>query len=373
MPGSTPSKDIAVIGGGIAGLGPAWQLSAQGHRVHLFERHHVGCGASGRAAGMLAPTSEVTFEEEPLLRLGQRSQSLYEQWLDALNRHSDIDLDHRQPGTLIVAIDRDDAEALEHLYQYHQRLDLPVERLVGDEARRREPGLSPRIHYALDIPRDRPLDPRAMVRAMAQAFQASGGTLHEHCPVDAIMTDDGGVSGLRLEDGTTHRAQAIVLAAGAWSPQIDGLPDGALPHLRPVRGQMVVVDQGDAPLVQRIIRAPDAYLVPRSDGRLLIGSTMEERGFDERLTAGGLRDILDGAWEAVPAIYDAPIIDQWVGFRPMTLANQPVIGPSPIDGLFLSLGHGRNGILLTPVTAYGLAHCVSTGEIPDYLTDFQLP
>ncbi len=367
-----PSLTIAIIGGGVAGLGPAWQLAKQGHDVHLFERHQVGSGASGRAAGMLAPTSEVTFEEEDLLRLGQRSQKLYPDWLTDLQDLSDIDLDHRQSGTLIVAIDRDDAEALEHLYRYHRRLELPVERLVGDEARQREPGLSPRVHYALDIPRDRPLDPAAMVRAMAQAFRARGGHLHEGQSVEGLLMGDDGVQGLRLADGEVHRAPIVLVAAGAWSPQLQGLPDDALPHLRPIRGQMIVVDQGDPPLVQRIIRAPDAYLVPRSDGRLLIGSTMEERGFDDRLTAGGLRDILDGAWEAVPGIYDAPVLDSWVGFRPMTLANRPVIGPSTVDGLYLSVGHGRNGILLTPITAYGLTECITTGEIPDYLRPFQL-
>ncbi len=361
---------IAVIGGGVAGLGPAWQLARRGLSVTLFERDHVGAGASRRAAGMLAPTAEVTFEEVELLRLGQQSLQMYPRWIDELGETADIDIDYRKEGTLIVAIDRDDAEALEHLYRYHRRLDLPVERLLGDEARKLEPGLSPRVNYALFTPGDHQIDPIRMVQAMAEAFLSAGGTLHENSAASEVIVTDGALEGLRLEDGRLIEADHVVVAAGAWSGQLEGLPAGVLPHVRPVRGQMLVVELGEPPIVEHVIRAPDAYLAPKSDGRLLIGSTMEERGFDPRLTAGGLYDILDGAWEAVPGIYDAHVLDMWTGFRPVSLANQPIIGPTSIDGLFLSVGHGRNGIVLTPATAYGLAETIATGRAPDYLEPF---
>ncbi len=361
---------IAIIGGGVAGLGPAWQLARRGFSVTLFERDHVGSGASRRAAGMLAPTSEVTFEEEELLELGQQSLSMYPQWVEELVDASGLDIGYRRDGTLIVAIDRDDAEALEHLHRYHRRLDLPAERLLGDEAHKIEPGLSPKINYALHIPQDHQLDPIKMVEALRKAFTDAGGTLCENTPVSGVVIDDRRVQGLRLDDGQKVEADRVVAAAGAWSGQLEGIPEGVLPHIRPVRGQMLVVELGEPPIIEHVIRAPDAYLVPKEDGRLLIGSTMEERGFDPRLTAGGLYDILEGAWEAVPGIYDAHIIDTWTGFRPITLANQPVIGPTSIDGLFLSVGHGRNGIVLTPATAYGLAETIATGEAPGYLESF---
>lgn len=366
----TSSRKIAVIGGGIAGLGPAWQLAVRGHHVQLFERQTIGSGASSRAAGMLAPTSEVTFEEEELLQIGQHSLEMYPQWIEELTESTGAELDYRREGTLIVAVDRDDAEALEHLHRYHQRLELPVQRLVGDDARQLEPGLSPNIHYALYTPHDHQIDPVAMVNALGEAFTAAGGQLHEQTPVAGVDITDDGVHRLVLEDSSTVDVDAVVVAAGAWSPRIEGIPDGVMPHIRPVRGQMLAVELGDPPIIEHVIRAPDAYLVPKSDGRILIGSTMEERGFDDRPTAGGLYDILEGAWEAVPGIYDAHVLDMWTGFRPITLANQPVIGPTDVDGLYLSLGHGRNGILLTPATAYGLADCIDTGDTPEYLEPF---
>lgn len=367
----TTQSTIAVVGGGVAGLGPAWQLAKRQWDVHLFERHRIGGETSGKAAGMLAPVSEVTFEEEALLRFGRHSFQLYPEWVEELREFSDGDLDFRRRQTLLVAVDRDDAEALERLFQYHQRLDLPVQRLVGREARKKEPGLSPNIHYALATDHEGQIDPAAMVRAMGRAFVDAGGTLHEHTAVDGVVIGDDGVKALRLEDGSTTAFSTVLVAAGAWTPQLDGIPDGILPHLRPIRGQMIAVELGTPPLVEHVIRAPDAYLVPRSDGRLLVGSTMEERGFDDRLTAGGLLDILTGAWEAVPGIHDAPVLDTWTGFRPVTLANQPVIGPTAVDGLHLSVGHGRNGILLAPATGYGLAEAIDTDAIPETLEPFQ--
>ena len=367
----TSPRSITVIGGGIAGLGPAWQLAKRGWTVRLFERHRVGSGASTKAAGMLAPTSEVTFEEEALLQLGRHSLDLYPRWTKELGRTTGAELDYRRDGTLIVAVDRDDAEALEHLFQYHKRLDLPVERLVGRQARELEPGLSPNIHYALFTSHDHQIDPVAMLHAMSEAFVAAGGELHENTPVADVLVDDAGVQGLRLDDGDVVDCSHVLVAAGAWTPQIGGIPDGVLPHLRPVRGQMVAVELGTPPLIEHVVRAPDAYLVPRSNGQLLIGSTMEERGFDDRLSAGGLFEILRGAWEAIPGIYDAHLLDMWTGFRPITLSNQPVVGPTSIDGLYLSVGHGRNGILLTPATAYGLAEAIDSAVIPEFLAPFQ--
>lgn len=367
------NPSIAIIGGGVAGLGPAWQLAQRGWHVEIFERHQPGAGASTRAAGMLAPTSEVSFEEEDLLALGQHSLTLFPKLVADLERSTGVDLDLRRQGTLVVAVDRDDAEALEHLHHYHQRLELPVERLVGDAARKREPGLSPNIHYALYSPQDLQVDPVALVSALAQAAEKAGAIIHCDCPVDAIdVGEDNAVQGLRTAAGDVHEFSHILIAAGAWSPQIKGLPKGAMPHIRPVRGQMICVELGDPPLIEHVIRGPDAYLVPKSDGRLLIGATMEERGLDARMTAGGIYDILDGAWEVVPGIYDAPIIDMWTGFRPLTLANKPVIGPSTVDGLYLAVGHGRNGILLTAATAYGLAEYIDTASLPDDLIPFQL-
>ncbi len=361
---------IAIVGGGVAGLGAAWQLALRDHDVHLFERHHIGDATSSRAGGMLAPVSEATFEERDLLELGLQSLEMYPRWVEQLTDATGMELDYRREGTLIVAVDRDDAEALERLRGYHERLDLPVERLVGDDIHHREPGLAPSIHYALFTPNDHQIDPAAMVRALGRAFVDAGGQLHEDSPVDSVIIDDDRTTGVRLDDDTEVDADIVVIAAGARTGDIGGIPDRILPHIRPVRGQMLSVELGDPPLIEHVIRAPDAYLVPKSDGRILIGSTMEERGFDPRPTAGGLFHILEGAREAVPGIDDAHVFDVWTGFRPVSLANKPIIGPTDIDGLFLSVGHGRGGILLTPATAHGLTACIDEGEAPDYLAPF---
>ena len=364
-------KTIAIIGAGVAGLGPAWQLALRGWEVHLFEAHKVGSGASTKAAGMLAPTAEVTFEEEDLLHLGQQSLELYPRWAGELEETTGIDLDYRREGTLMVAIDRDDAEALQHIYNYHQRLGLPVERLLGEEARRREPGLDPSVHFALFSPHDHQIDPVKMITALRLAFLDAGGQLYEESPVAEVVIRDAEVRGLTLVGGEAIEFPNILVAAGAWSRKIAGIPDGILPHIRPVRGQMISVALGEPPLTGHVIRAPDAYLVPKSDGRLLIGATMEERGFDLRHTAGGVLDLLTGAWEALPGIYDAPILDMWTGLRPITLTNTPVIGTTEIDGLHLCVGHGRNGILLAPITAYGLAQWLDEGSAFTSLQPFE--
>ncbi|RAL22179.1 glycine oxidase ThiO [Lujinxingia litoralis] len=365
----TTTGRIIVIGSGVAGLGCAWRLARAGWEVEVFERGHLGEGASTRAAGMLAPAAEAHFEEEAQLALGQASLALYPDFVRELEEESGLDVDYRTRGTLVVGIDRDDDEALAHLHRFHQRLELPVERLSGDQARKLEPGLSPTINLALFCPYDHQVHPRRLVAALGRALQAHGGKLHEHTAVDALRLseDHSRVLGVTLADGTHVDAPNVLVATGAWSRKLKGMPPGLLPHVRPVRGQVIVVGSGDPPLCQHVIRAPDAYLVPRADGELVIGATSEERGFDARLTAGGVFELLRGAWETLPGIYDAPILDQWVGFRPVSLSNLPTLGPTPVQGLHLSVGHGRNGILLAPLTALGLEALIRGEDPPDAL------
>ncbi len=365
----TKNRRIAVIGAGIAGLGPAWQLARRGWDVEVFEAGTLGAGATSKAGGMLAPTAEATYEEEELLALELESLHAYPRWIDELQSAADVDVDYRTEGTLIVAIDRDDAEALDRLHDYHQRLGLTAERLDRSQALELEPGLSPRIHRALRVTSDVQVDPAAMLNALAVAVTRQGGTIHEECPVEALDIDDA-LRGLILKDGRRLPFDHVLLATGAWTPQIGGIPEGVLPHVRPVRGQMLCLGLGDPPLLRHVLRAPDAYLIPKSDGRLLVGATMEERGFDPHPTAGGFMDLLVGAWEALPGVYDAPVLDTWVGFRPITLSNHPTLGPTDIEGLYLSVGHGRNGILLAPTTAYELASWIDSGEPPEILRSF---
>ncbi len=353
---------IAIIGAGVAGLGIGWQLAKRDHDVTIFERDTPGYGASTAAAGMLAPTAEVTFEEESLLDLNQRSRAMYPDFVKELEADAGVTVDYRDEGTLVVGLDRDDTEALDRLLEYQRALGLTVERLNGEEARAIAPALSPRVHSAVYCREDHQVDPPKLVDALVRAFKARGGTLRDHTAIEEVVITDGVARGCRDAEGTLHSADHIVVATGAWTRELGGFAKGELPHVRPVRGQMISVLQDvERPLLEHVIRAPDAYLVPKSDGRIIIGATMEEMGFDDRLTAGGVFELLRGAWEAMPGIYDLPIERMWTGFRPITLSNEPVLGPSStVDGVWFATGHGRNGILLTPITAKQMATTIHT-------------
>jgi glycine oxidase len=207
---------------------------------------------------------------------------------------------------------------------------------------------------------------------MAEAFTREGGILRTSAPVDEILIEGGIARGCLLQSGEELTADAVLAAAGAWTRKLGGVAKKHLPRIRPVRGQMLSLEMMEgAPLCDMVIRAPDAYIVPRSDGELVIGATMEEMGFDTRLTAGGVFELLRGAWETMPGVYDLSISELWTGFRPISLSNEPILGPSPdIENLWFATGHGRNGILLTPATALHMAEAMHTGVVPEALLRF---
>lgn len=364
------SCDFAIIGAGVAGLGVGWKLAQAGMKVAIFERDTAGSGASHAAAGMLAPTSEVAFQEDDLLHLGLRSLALYPDFAAELQQASGVDVGLRQEGTLMVALDADDARKLDHLHQYRLSLGLRAEKLDAHQVRELEPGLVPSVHSALHVPTDHQVDPQLLIQALARAFQAAGGQLFEHTPVERVLVEGERVRGIRTASGDTVACAKVLVAAGAWTRALQGLPPGVLPHIRPVRGQMLSVALGTPALCRHVIRAPDAYLVPKASGRLIIGGTMEERGFDDQPTAGGIFELLRAAWETLPGIYDQHLLQTWVGFRPVSLNNLPLLGPTKVDGLWLAAGHGRNGILLTPITATAVSQAILSGTPPDILRGF---
>lgn len=367
--------EFAIVGGGVVGLGVGWELARRGREVILFERETAGSGASTAAAGMLAPTAELQFGETELLEFGLASLDRYPRFVERLEERTSMDVDYRTGGTLVVGIDRDDTAALDHVHSLHRRLGLDAERLTGDQARELEPSLTPSVHSAVHCRSDHQVDPRRLMEALVRAFEAEGGELCEGTEVDRVDIENRTVHGLYTTDGARCRAETVLVAAGAWVGDIDGIPEELRPRVRPLRGQMLAVDLGDPPLCGRPVRAPDpsredVYLVPKSDGRLLVGATCEERGFDPHLTAGGVFELLRGAYEAVPAIYDQDILEMWTGFRPATLDNNPILGPTDIDGLWFAVGHGRDGILLAPITAELLAEALTTGRVSETLAHF---
>ena len=372
------NKKILIIGGGVIGLGIGWQLAKAGASVTIYEQAEAGRAASWAAAGMLAPLAEAHTEEPELLKLGCESLARYPKWVRELEVDAGMSIGYRVEGTLIVGLEPDDTHQLRHLYASQQDLGLDVEWLTGRAARDIEPALSPRVTAAIHCQSDHQVDNRLMVKALQRAYQRYGGTLHENNAVESIQIENRIAIGIKTQDGGKHNGDVIVLSAGCESAQIQGLPDAIRPPVRPVKGQMLALQMEAGITVKNVIRTVRAryptsvYLVPRTDGRLIVGATSEEMGFDTRLTAGGVFELLRGAWEAVPGVYELPLLETWAGLRPGSRDNAPILGETPLESLVYATGHYRNGILLTPITAYEISKLILTGETSETIVPFRL-
>jgi len=361
---------IAVVGGGVIGLGIAWQLARRGAHVVVFERETAGRAASWTAAGMLAPLSEVGFEEENFLHLGRESLRRYPQFLDELGKDSGMEVPLDTRGTLLVGLDRDDAERLRRLFEFRTQLGLPVEWLSGGGAREIEPLISPRVSSAIWIPDDHQIDNRQLTGALKTAFEKCGGTLHENLAVREISIDNGRVTGLRTED-RSFEAVTVVIAAGCWSKQFEGIPKELLPPVRPVKGQILTLRADDTFALSHVVRAPDAYLLPKDDGRVILGASEEEMGFDTTITVGPVYKLLERGWETIPAIYDLAVQEIEAGLRPGSRDHDPIVGETPIEGLYYATGHYRHGILLAPSTAYEMSGLILDAASSELFAPFK--
>jgi glycine oxidase len=325
----------------------------------VFDRGAVGAGASHAAAGMLAACCEAEPGEEALVALGRESQARWPTFAAELRQASDVDIELRTEGTLVVALTADDQARTQHHLAYQQKLGLPLEWISAAETRRREPHLAGKLAGALWSPEDHQVDNRKLAEGLRIAAERAGAVIRENCPVRDIAIAGPRVDGVVLADGTKFAADVVVLAAGAWSRGIGGLPSELRPPVRPIKGQMLSLRMDPAaPLINHVVWAPGVYLVPRRDGRMIVGATVEECAFDTTLTAGGLLTLLEAAWRAVPAIEELPIEEMWVGHRPGSRDDAPILGRGPVDGLVYATGHHRNGILLCPVTVDAIAALV---------------
>jgi glycine oxidase len=358
MPKVAKRPRVAIIGAGVVGLGIAWRLVGRADVV-VFDRNKAGMGASHAAAGMLAACCEAEPGEEDLIALGRDSQARWPGFAEELKRVSGVDVELRDEGTLVLALTADDAASIAHHLEFQQKLGLPLEWINAAATRKREPHLAGKIAGALFSPQDHQVDNRKFAEALRVAATNAGAEIREHHPVKEISVAGGRATGVVLEDGTSFSADAVVLAAGAWSRSIAGLPPDRRPPVRPVKGQMLALRMDPAaPLLNHVLWAPGAYLVPRRDGRLIVGGTVEEKGFDETITAGGMLTLLEAAWRAIPAIEELPIDEIWVGHRPGSRDDAPILGRGPLESLFYATGHHRNGILLAPVTADAMARLI---------------
>ncbi len=368
--GKTPH--VVIIGAGVVGLGIAWRLAGR-VTVTVFDRGKAGAGASHAAAGMLAACCEAEPGEEALVALGRESQARWPAFAEELERMSGIDVELRREGTLVLALTADDQATIAHHLEFQRQLNLPLEWLSAAATRAREPRLAGKIAGALFSPQDHQVDNRKLALALRIAAERAGVEIREHQPVKEILVQGGQARGVVLDDGTSIGADIVVLAAGAWSRSIGGLPPDRRPPVRPIKGQMLALRMDPAaPLLSHVLWAPGVYLVPRRDGRLIVGATVEEKGFDETITAGGLLTLLEAAWRAVPAVEELPVDEIWVGHRPGSRDDAPILGPGPLAGLFYATGHHRNGILLAPLTAEAMARLILDDIVEPAIKPFGL-
>ncbi|HYY82242.1 MAG TPA: glycine oxidase ThiO [Actinomycetes bacterium] len=363
------AADVVVVGGGAIGLGVAWRAAQAGMAVTVVDEA-PGRGASWAAAGMLAPVTEVHYGEQALLALNLEAAARWPAFAEELEQAAGRPVGYRRCGTLTVARDADDNAALEDLYRFQRDCGLQVERLAGRDCRRLEPGLAPRVRGGVLAAGDHQVDNRALVVALLAACDRAGVTTRPG-RVAEVRTAGGRVSGVTLAGGEALAAGTVVLAAGCWSGALGGLAAELLSPVRPVKGQLLHL-RGPAgqPLCQRNVRGLEAYVVPRADGRVVVGATVEERGFDTRVTAGAVHDLLHAAAELLPDVAELELVEAVAGLRPGSPDNAPLLGPAGPDGLLVATGHYRNGILLTPVTAAAVAELLAGGPVPEAIAPF---
>ncbi len=340
------------------GCSLALRLRQAGAKVTVLERSIPGAEASSAAAGILAPQMEADGPG-PFLDLCLRSRALYGALATELRELTGVDIGYLPCGVLKAAFTEDQVHHLDAIAAWQRAIGLRAEFLDGKQARELEPQLSPQALAAVHFPDDHQVDNRLLVRALSMAVARVGATFRSGY-VRGIVEERGRAVGVDL-DGDLLRADAIVVAAGSWSGLVQGT--AMSPQVvRPARGQMLQF-QTRLPVTSRILTSEKGYLVPRTDGRLIAGSTMEFAGFDKQVTAEGVSRILAMALELCPALGQAALTEMWAGFRPYTEDRLPILGPGPLPGLFLATGHFRNGILLTPITAKLLTQCI-LGERP---------
>ncbi len=363
--------DALFVGGGVIGLASAWRARQAGMTVAVVDPA-PGRGASWVAAGMLAPVGEASFGEEALVEALVVAASRWTAFAAELEAASGLAVGYRPCGTVTVAVDASDRLAVDELLAFQQRLGLDAGRLSARECRQRVPALAPGIRGGSWVPGDHQVDNRRLLEALEVACRAAGVEVVAQ-RVDEVLRDDRGASvGVRLADRSPRLAAAVVLCAGAECGRVGGVPDGAVPPVRPVKGHVLrLAGAAAAPLLPCTVRGTvhgrPCYLVPRADGSMVVGATSEERGFDTTVQAGAVHALLDDARTLVPGVDELELVECRAGVRPGSPDNAPFVGWTPVPRLAVASGHYRNGILLAPLTADAIATLLSGG------TDAQVP
>ena len=361
--------DSIIVGGGIIGLSIGWRASQFGLSVLILDRSDPPEAASSVAAGMLAPVTEATFGEDALLQLNLESARRWKGFAEELSFAAGINLAGHQHGILHTALDRDQAEVLSRLHEYQQELGLEVEWLSSMACRRLEPALHPSTRAGILARGDWAVDPRSVLEALRAVLKASGATVRHGIEVAGVT--GGAQPSVELATGEVLQTDAVVVAAGPWSGRVPGVPGDVAKAIRPVKGQIIRLRPAAAmpAPITHVVRSEEVYLVPRPGGEVVVGATTEEKGFDTAPTAGGIFELLRAAGELVPGIREMELGEVGAGLRPATPDNAPLLGLVE-PGMAIATGHYRNGVLLAPVTADGIAELLAKGELPPELVPF---
>ena len=371
--------DVLIVGGGVIGLSIGWRAAQQGLRVVIADPE-PGRGATHAAAGMLTPIAEAAYAEREIFALGRESLRRYPGFIADLESAAGLPTGYRRDGTLQVAYDADDLAVLAETRVLQESFGVHLQQLTGRQCRDAEPMLDPSVRGGLLAPDDGSVDPRLLASALLAAAAGAGATLIRQ-RVAGLNCADGRMRGARLADGSQLAARQVVLAAGWQSAAVPGLPDGAAPPVRPVKGQILRLRTTGAAaaglppgLLHRTlrgtVRGASVYLVPRDSGELVVGATQEELGADTTVTAGGVWELLRDARLLVPGITELELAEAMAGLRPGTPDNAPVLGPAALPGLVLATGHFRGGVLLAPVTAEVIAEYLASQRLPELARPF---
>lgn len=351
--------DAAIAGGGLIGCAIALELSRSGLRVVLFDARDPGREASWASAGILSPAPENSAMLA-MVPLGRASLAMYPDFIASVEEVTGLPTGFRARGTVEALFSRHAREELNTIIALHHGLGLKAEALSAGEARELEPALSEEIEAAVLRPEEASVDNRLLSTALLEAAKRSGAQVFADSRVQSIWRENSHCSGLILGGGEKISARHTIIAAGCFSSQIVGVEE--LAPVRPAKGQMVSMRCEQAK-IERVLWSERIYLVPRNDGRILAGATVEHVGFDKTVTALGIHSNLDGAIELVPALASARVEETWAGLRPDTPDHLPIIGPTDVDGLLIATGHFRSGVLLTPITARIIGDSV-LGKMP---------
>jgi glycine oxidase len=363
------NPDVLIIGGGVIGLGIARELHRAGAgRITVLERGRIGREASYAAAGMLAPNAEAE-EIDDFYRLCVESNGMYPEFAEALLEETGIDIELDRSGTLYAAFSEEDSEELHLRMRRRRKAGIDVNLLSAKETREAEPFISGSVRESLLFAGDHQVENRKLLAALRKYAELNGIELREFAEVDSVLTESGKAVGVSV-GGAAFHAGITLIATGAWTSFIKA---GNVPvpiDVKPIRGQMLCYRLDERPL-RRVIYSPRGYLVPRADGRVLAGATVEDVGFDAVVTDAGQMALEKSAVEIASGLARAEIVERWAGLRPYAADGMPVIGPVPgVEGLFAATGHYRNGILLTPITGRIMADRITGRKDSDFLRAF---